>query len=70
MNNVKIVTPFIRLDGFLKLAGAVGTGGEGKVRVLAGQVRVNGETCTQRGRKLVPGDMVEIDGRAYRVAKG
>lgn len=63
-----IVTPgTIRLGQFLKLAGLVDTGGEAKVRVQNGEVRVNGEVDTRRGRQLVPGDLVEMGGVAVRV---
>ena len=58
---------FIRLDQFLKLAGAVQGGGEAKARVQAGEVRVNGEVELRRGRKLRPGDEVEEEARRYRV---
>ncbi len=52
--------PFIRLDRFLKWTGVVGTGGEAKFRVQEGEVEVNDETESRRGRKLVPGDRVRI----------
>lgn len=67
MTEVSIRTGFIRLDQFLKLADAVAGGGEAKVRVQAGDVRVNGEVETRRGRKLRPGDVVVLDGRPFRV---
>jgi len=50
----------IKLDQFLKLANLVATGGEAKFRVQSGEVRVNGEVETRRGRKLQVGDVVEI----------
>lgn len=56
---IAIRTEFIRLDQLLKFAGAAVTGGEAKERIIAGSVRVNGEECTQRGRKIRPGDTVE-----------
>ena len=59
---VKIETPFIRLDALLKFAGAVETGGEAKLLIQNGEVKVNGEACTQRGKKLYPGDRAELDG--------
>ena len=64
---IKIETPFIRLDALLKFAGAVETGGEAKLLIQEGGVRVNGQTCTQRGKKLRPGDRAELDGRIYVV---
>ena len=56
-----IQTPDIRLDQLLKLADLVSSGGEAKVLIQDGSVRVNGELETRRGRKLVPGDRVELD---------
>ncbi len=64
---IKIETPFIRLQDLLKFAGAVGTGGEAKLLIQQGEVRVNGEVCTMRGKKLYPGDRAELDGAAYLV---
>ena len=66
---VKIDTPFIRLDALLKFAGATDTGGQAKVLVQSGSVTLNGETCTQRGKKLVPGDEVVCSGRTFVVEK-
>lgn len=68
--SITIHTPFIRLDAFLKLCSAVESGGQAKVLVQGGGVTVNGAVCTQRGKKLVPGDTVQVTGdlRAYTVA--
>lgn len=63
----KIHTPFIRLDALLKLAGLAETGGQAKWMVLEGQVKVGGEVCLQRGRKLYPGDRMEAGGRGVTV---
>lgn len=60
---VKIETEFIRLDALLKFAGAVGTGGEAKLLIQNGEVAVNGETCTMRGKKLYPGDRAVLGGQ-------
>ncbi len=67
MENRKIETEFIRLDAFLKFSGMVETGGQAKSAVQGGDVRLNGETCLQRGKKLRPGDVVEYAGRQCRV---
>ena len=67
MQEIRITTEFIKLEAFLKLAGAVSTGGEAKNRIQDGRVKVNGETCTMRGKKLRPGDQVELAGYALRV---
>ena len=64
---VKIETEFIKLQDLLKFAGAVETGGEAKLLIQEGGVRVNGEICTMRGKKLFPGDRAELDGQAYVV---
>ena len=53
---IQIHTEFIKLQDLLKFAGAVGTGGQAKELIQAGQVLVNGEVCTMRGKKLRPGD--------------
>ena len=62
-----IDTPFIKLDSLLKLSGLCMTGGEAKIRIADGQVLVNGAVCTQRGRKIVPGDKVECSGQLLAV---
>jgi ribosome-associated protein len=60
----------IKLDQFLKLVGAVQTGGEGKLIIQDGGVKVNGKVETRRGRKLISGDRVLIMGETYRVELG
>ncbi|MDY3282066.1 RNA-binding S4 domain-containing protein [Dysosmobacter sp.] len=65
MTTISITTEFIKLQDLLKLANAVGSGGEAKERVQAGEALVNGEVCTMRGKKLRPGDVVTFDGREY-----
>ncbi len=62
MKTVKIETPFIKLDSLLKLADMVSSGGEAKTFIQNGWVKVNGEVCTMRGKKLYPGDKAEIQG--------
>ena len=59
---VKIQTEFIKLDALLKFAGVTETGGEAKEAIQAGEVKVNGEVCTMRGKKLRPGDGVALEG--------
>ena len=68
MEKIEIKSEFIKLDSFLKFSGLCETGGEAKLCVEDGLVRVNGEVCTQRGKKLRPGDTVELDGTALEVA--
>ena len=60
-DKIQITTEFIKLDALLKFANAVATGGEAKQIVQDGLVKVNGETCTMRGKKIRPGDVVEVD---------
>lgn len=57
----------IRLGQLLKLAGIVDSGGEAKELLAAGEVRVNGEVETRRGRQLVDGDEVSAAGETVRV---
>lgn len=57
----KITTEFIKLDSLLKYEGLVETGGEAKLVIQGGGVKVNGEVCTMRGKKIRPGDVVAID---------
>ncbi|MCL6594900.1 MAG: RNA-binding S4 domain-containing protein [Firmicutes bacterium] len=64
---VPVARPPIALSAFLKLAGAARTGGEAKAMCAAGRVRVNGRPEPRRGRSLVPGDHVEVDGVRLRV---
>ena len=58
---VKIQTEWIKLDALLKFAGVTETGGEAKEAIQAGDVKVNGEICTMRGKKLRPGEIVELE---------
>ena len=67
MEKIAITSEFIKLDAFLKFSGLCETGGEAKLCVEDGLVSVNGEICTQRGKKLRPGDTVELDGEAFEV---
>ena len=58
---------FIKLDQFLKWQALVETGGQAKLLIQQGRVRVNGRVETRRGRKLVTGDKVTINGRSFVV---
>ena len=62
---VVIGTEYIKLESALKLANAVGSGGEAKALIQDGQATVNGEVCTMRGKKLYPGDKVSFMGIDY-----
>ncbi|MBT0665358.1 S4 domain-containing protein YaaA [Geobacter pelophilus] len=61
---MKIDTEYLKLDSFLKAVNAVASGGEAKMAIQDGFVIVNNEVETRRGRKLRPGDTVEIKGGA------
>ncbi len=63
----RVTQPFIKLDQFLKWQGIVQTGGEAKLRIKNGEVVVNGEVETRRGKKLIEGDRVKIEGKTYEV---
>ena len=69
MEKIAIETEFIKLDALLKYAALVGTGGEAKYVIGEGLVRVNGEVCTMRGKKIRPGDTVEFDRFALEVIR-
>ena len=64
---MRICTEYIKLDSFLKAINEVGTGGEAKLLLAEGVVKVNGEVEMRRGRKLRPGDSVAVEGRNYLV---
>ena len=68
MENVVIQTEFIKLQDLLKFANLVSTGGEAKERIQAGEVTVNGEVCTMRGKKIRPGDDVAFQGAHYTMS--
>lgn len=70
MDKILIHTEYIKLDSLLKLAGLVETGGEAKLLIQDGQVQVNGEVCTMRGKKLRAGDTVTLDGRTVAIGEG
>lgn len=69
MTDIRIVTEFIRLDSLIKLANLVGSGGQAKLIIQDGLVKINGEVCTMRGKKLYGGEVVDVDGEVLRVIK-
>ena len=68
MKTITITTEYIKLQDLLKFANLVATGGEAKERIQAGEVTVNGEVCTMRGKKIRPGDVVAFSGQELTVA--
>ena len=69
MEKITINTEFIKLDSLLKFAALVGTGGEAKYVIGEGMVKVNGEVCTMRGKKIYPGDKVDFERFNLEVTK-
>ena len=69
MNKVTIRDDFIKLGQAMKLAGAVGSGVDAKMIILDGEVKVNGEVCLMRGRKLYEGDTFSYKDAEYVIAK-
>ena len=67
MKKITITTEFIKLQDLLKFANLVESGGEAKERIQGGEVQVNGEVCTQRGKKLRKGDFAEFERTVYTV---
>lgn len=69
MEIIKINDEFIKLDSALKLVNVVASGGEAKMVISEGMVKVNGETENRRGKKLYPGDEVEFNGEIFKIGK-
>lgn len=65
---IEISTDFIRLDALLKLADAVQSGGHAKAVIQDGEVKVNGEVCESRGKKMRSGDKAEYGAYIYEVS--
>ena len=64
---VKIITQFIQLQSFLKFKGIAETGGQAKEFIQDGIIRVNGEVCTARGKKIRPGDIISAFAVDYEI---
>ena len=64
---VVIGTEFIKLESAMKLANIVISGGSAKLVIQEGDVTVNDEICTMRGKKLYPGDRFGFDGQTYLI---
>lgn len=67
MKVIHIETEYIKLQDLLKFAAAVSTGGEAKILIQEGDVTVNGEVCTIRGKKIRPGDDIALRDEHYTV---
>ena len=68
METITIRTEFIKLQDLPKFANLVSSGGEAKECIQSGEVTVNGEVCTMRGKKIRPGDDVVFRGVHYTAA--
>lgn len=67
MEKISINTEYIKLDSLLKFAALVGTGGEAKYVISEGMIKVNGEVCTMRGKKIRPGDTVSFENHVLEI---
>lgn len=68
MEMITITTEYIKLQDLLKLAALTATGGAAKIVIELGEVRVNGNVCFQRGKKIRPGDIVTFHGRELTIS--
>lgn len=62
MKEIQIETEYIKLDQLLKFAGIAQTGGQSKILIMEGFVKVNGQVVEERGKKIKKGDKIEIKG--------
>ena len=73
VNEIKVLIKeghdYITLNVLLKLEDIIATGGEAKFFLRENEVKVNGELENRRGRKLYPGDLIEVNGNSYRIFK-
>ena len=69
MEKITIQEEYIRLDNLMKFAGLCDTGGRAKYLIQNGEVKLNGEICTMRGKKVRAGDKVEYQNRTVEVAR-
>jgi len=67
VKDVVVNSEIIKLDSFLKWAGAVSLGSEAKVLIQSGEVKLNGTVEIQRGKKLRKGDIIELNGESYKI---
>lgn len=67
MNRIEINTEIIKLDAFLKWAAIASSGSEAKIYIQEGLIKVNGEICTQRGKKLRRGDVISFEDSDFEI---
>ena len=69
MTEIEFSTEFIKLQQFMKIANIVSSGSDAKLLILDGLVKVNGEVCLQRGRKIYNDYIIEFEGERYKAIK-
>ena len=67
MEEIRITTPFIKLDQLVKFAGLAETGAKAKILIELGEFNINGELCTKRGKKIKPGDVIDFKNKKYKI---
>ncbi len=67
MKEIKIKTDYITLDAALKFSSIASTGGEAKILISNGDIKVNGQTCLARGKKLKPGDQISVSSEDFKI---
>lgn len=67
MNTITIKTDFIKLHQLLKLSGVISQGSDAKIIILDGQVKVNGNVCYQRGKKIFLNDIIQVFDHTFKV---
>ena len=67
MEEIRITTPFIKLDQLVKFAGLAETGAKAKILIELGEFNVNGELCTKRGKKIKPGDVIDFKNKKFKI---
>ena len=67
MEEIKITTPFIKLDQLVKFARLAETGAKAKILIELGEFNINGELCTKRGKKIKPGDVIDFKNKKYKI---
>jgi ribosome-associated protein len=69
IKNVYFHTEFVKLQQLMKLADVVGQGSDAKLLIQDGMVKLNGEVCTMRGKKVYDGDIMEFEGKEYKACQ-
>ena len=67
MEEIRITTPFIKLDQLVKFAGLAETGAKANILIELVEFNINGELCTKRGKKIKPGDVIDFKNKKYKI---